>query len=153
MLDDQTKQILARSVARSNNLNHRVKWDPNLCINSKTTASNVREDIKGLIAADKDENGQDILVVEKVPEAHYNDFNYKNLGFDASKLRHAKESGVITGSKGKLKMDNAPFKIDEMIQLLSRAKKQSYNKIDYNVRFNPEESKGQTFNAWPHRGI
>lgn len=92
VLDDQAKQILARSVFEPNKHNLRVKWDPQL-----EQASNPGEDKIGLIAADKDRDGKEVLVIEErtdIPTAH----DDVNPGIDTSKL-HIPTASVITRSR------------------------------------------------------
>ena len=129
VLDDQAKQILARSVVRPDRHNLRVKWDPDLGDNSKVTATSAGEGNIGLIAVDKDNEGNEVIVIEEDPSSPSADDNV-NPGMDTSKLQ-VPTTGVITRSKGKLKLDNCPVGIDESIQTFTRSKKQAYKDIVY----------------------
>ena len=80
ILDDQAKQILARSVVRPFNQSLRVKWDPQLSDSSQTTATSAGEGITGLIAADTNDQGQEKLVIEIEPDTPTEQDGYVNQG-------------------------------------------------------------------------
>lgn len=66
-----------------------------------------------------------------------------NHGLDTSKLRHLKEGGAVTRSKGKLQLGSVPLEIDESVQHFPRIKKKPYKEVDYGTNFNPTETKNR----------
>lgn len=111
VLDDPSKQILARSVVRPFNKNHRVKWDPLLeNVLDKATATSAGEGLSSVFVAEN-RVGKEVIVIEDNIPTHNS--GYVNPGLKMEQLYFPKDSSIITRSKGKLMIDNAPMQVDE----------------------------------------
>ena len=79
------------------------------------------------IDIDKNNDGQEVLVVKEKPDFPSTQ-DYTNPGVDTSQLQ-TPSSGVLTRSRGKLKLDNGPVDLDDSIQPFIRSKKQPYRDV------------------------
>ena len=150
ILDDQSKQVLARSVVQPFHQNHRVKWDPELAdIQGKSTAvhggdimpTEVTEDID--ILEDQDEQ-----LEVTVPPSLSNTPNdqsvlkpeYENPGLDTTCLAVPKDMEIRTRSKGKLKLDSTQLPLDDTIKTYVGTKigKKSYKDVKYKNSITPD---------------
>src|SRR5687768_12083390 len=134
ILDDQSKQLLARSVVRPFNQNLRVKWDPSLADNQeKSTATHggdviPNEPSDGLDEADDGYSEEDVTPHPYVPTINQSALkpSYENPGIDTTRLTFPKDDERITRSKGKLLLDNVPIPLDPSIQTYVREGKKPY---------------------------
>ena len=124
VLDDQSKQLLARSVVRPFNQNLRVKWDPSLIDNQEKSTANhggdviPRESTEDLDIQEDDDSDIDIVTSPPVPTVSQSLLkpSYENPGMDTTHLTFPKDNERITRSKGKLILDNVPVPLDPSIQ-------------------------------------
>jgi hypothetical protein len=152
ILDDQTKQLLARSVVRPNNRNKRVKWDPVIASkpvretahhggDTKPTAGEIREKMSNL--------EDDFDKQEPEPEPHF---------FDPTATDSTSESQEVLPmildtsldpfvpalpdqyeGSNRLRFSREQLPMDPEIIYFPRRAKQPYNDISYKHSHTPEE--------------
>jgi len=145
ILDDQSKQILARSVVRPFTKNLRVKWDPSFDDSSPKTTANNGGDIMPDNYIQEPFEVMDDAVDNTIlkPMINSNVPIIKpictNLGLDTTNVFMPRTLGPTTRSKGKLKLDNETLPIDETIDSFTRTKKQSYEDVNYKDTYIPPD--------------
>ena len=77
--------------------------------------------------------------------------DYVNPGLDTTGLYSPRDTGVVTQSKGKLKLDNDVLPLDDSIDTFVRPKKKPYKEIKYKNNYKPGESRNGTFVNKPRR--
>ena len=77
--------------------------------------------------------------------------DYVNPGLDTTGLYSPRDTGVVTRSKGKLKLDNDVLPLDDSTDTFVRSKKKSYKEIKYKKDYKPEESHNGVFTSKPRR--
>ena len=149
MMDDQSKQVLARSVVHPFQTNHRVKWDPDLMDKEEKSTAIHGGDVKPIQTTGDSEIliDQDDSLEEEIPSTSEVSTNepvfkqdYDNKGLDTTNIYLPKETGVTTRSKGKLKLDNAIIPLNESIDTFVRKRKKSYRKVKYKGDYRPREN-------------
>ena len=145
ILDDQSKQILARSVVRPFTKNLRVKWDPSFDDSSTKTTANNGGDIMPDNYIQEPFEVMDDAVDNTIlkPMINSNVPIIKpictNLGLDTTNVFMPRTLGPTTRSKGKLKLDNETLPIDETIDPFTRTKKKSYEDVNYKDTYIPPD--------------
>src|SRR5688500_17275102 len=152
VLDDQSKQLLARSVVRPFNQNLRVKWDPSLVDNQeKTTATHggdviPKESPEDLDNHELEDDQQEVEISQSsyMPRSNQPALkpSYENPGLDTTRLTFPKDNERITRSKGKLILDNVPIPLDPTIQTFVREGKKPYKSLNYKLDYTPKEDHG-----------
>src|SRR5687767_11530244 len=97
ILDDQSKQLLARSVVRPFNQNLRVKWDPSLVDNQERSTATHGDDV---IPKDSPTNQDFTETKDDNTEVHMDDqptlnLSYENPGIDTTCLTFPKDDERI----------------------------------------------------------
>ena len=157
ILDDQSKQVLARSVVCPFYENHHVKWDPTLIPMSKHTAHNggdlmpsgtERKMVMDNVFDTYDLQEPEIPPTEVFYECIDNPQNKSvgpilhhdcdNPGLDTSQLTILKDN-FTTKMTSKLCLDNEPLAIDEDIPYFPRKGKKPYKEVTYPSSYKPKE--------------
>ena len=143
IIDDQSKQLLARSVVCPFNQNLRVKWDPSLVdVPDKETATHGNDVMPNEKEVAEEEtvnepmDQEDDTLGEARPTVQIRERTtfkptYENPGLDTTHLSIPREDGVTTRSKEKLILNNDPVPLDDSIESNVRSKKKLYKGIKY----------------------
>ena len=154
IMDDQSKQVFARSVVRPLQGNLRVKWDPTFAsVPIKHTAQNggdqmpsksLREDLLASAMDKYDHMEPDPVATQVLPSSTKTPIpqksslkpSYINKGLDTTQLLVP-----ITQLEhsSKLVLDNDSVELDESIPTYNRTGQKAYKEVQYNQEYSPSD--------------